>query len=1003
MTRRLACTFLLWLLCYPFVSALANDGHKPYHIGHKFAIPVSGVITDAKSAEPLPGVSVQVKGTSIGATTDAEGRFKLEAPDARSILVFSYTGYVPQEITVGEQTTISVSLESMTSNLNEVVVVGYGKQKKGDITSSVASVKSEDFTKGFARDAGQLIQGKVAGLAVVTTSGDPNATTQVSLRGNSTLASSTQPLVLVDGIPGSLTTVAPEDIETIDVLKDGSAAAIYGTRGTNGVILITTRKKGNRPASINYDGNVSVQTIARKMEFLDAGDYRRLIAEGEFPASDDYGTTTDWLGEISRDPVSTTHNFTLQGGNNQTSYVASVNARKWQGFFNRSDAEQLVGRVDIQHAMFDNKLKFNVQAIGRNRKTFSDANIGIGPNYQYIYRQALIRNPTDSVYNWQGKWKEDPNTYNYDNPVRPIEEVDGESRYSEMRLNGSVTFTPIRNLNLKALISSVKNSGIAGFAESFTHKASEINNRRGYASRRSSLFREDLLEITGDYSKSVGDHRFTALGGYSWLNTTSEGFNTWTSHFPTDLYSYNNLASGTAITSPQNDPVGMESNKGESLLISFFGRLNYVYNDKYLFMASLRREGSTKFGANYKWANFPAVSVGWRISKEDFMAPVEFVNDLKLRVGYGVTGTAPNADYLALVSLRYSNSMYLFNGQWYQPIAPFRNSNPDLKWEVKHEYNFGLDFVLFNSRLSGSLDFYQRNTKDMIYDYPVPVPPNFVGTTTANAGEMKNQGVEVLLNYDVYRSKDFQFGANLTWSYNRNTLVSINSDQYKLTRDWFTSGHTGEPIQVTTHRVKVGDPIGNFFGYKTVDIDEDGWWIIEGADGKPKSIDDAVEDDRQVLGNGIPKHTAGLNLTFRYKRVDLAVNMRGAFGYQILNYQRLYYENPTIGEYNMLKTAFDDVYGKTRLTYPLAYVSHYIENGDHVKIDNIAVGYTINTSGSKYIRNARFYVAGLNMFMITKYKGIDPEVTRLGLDPGRDDRDKYPTMRTFTFGVNLTF
>jgi TonB-dependent starch-binding outer membrane protein SusC len=998
MTKRIACTFLLCLLCLPFVSALANEGDKPYNNNRSNrAIPVSGVITDSKTAEPMPGVSVQVKGTTIGVTTDAEGRFKIEAPDSKSVLVFSFTGYSPQELVVGDQTSISISLESLSSNLNEVVVVGYGKQKKGDVTSSVASVKSEDFTKGFARDAGQLIQGKVAGLAVTTTSGDPNATTQISLRGNSTLASSTQPLVLIDGIPGSLNTVAPQDIESIDVLKDGSAAAIYGTRGTNGVVLITTRKKGARAATISYDGDVTVQKIARKMEFLDADDYRRLIDEGEFPASDDYGTSTDWLGEISRDPVSTTHQFTLQGGNGQTNYVASVNARKWQGFFNRSDNEQLVGRVDIQHVMFDNKLKFNVQAIARNRKNFS------GPNYSYIYRQAIIRNPTDSVYNWLGKWKEDPNTYNYDNPVRPIEEVDGESRNSEVRLNGAITFTPIRNLNLKAMISSVKANGISGYAESFTHKASEINNRRGYASRASSLFREDLLEITADYSKSFGEHRFTALGGYSWLNTTSEGFNTWTSHFPTDLYSYNNLASGTAITSPQNDPVGMESNKGESLLISFFGRLNYAYKDKYLLMAVLRREGSTKFGANYKWGNFPALSVGWRISKEDFMAPVTFVNDLKLRAGYGVTGTAPGADYLALVSLRYSNSMYLYNGQWYQPIAPFRNSNPNLKWEVKHEYNFGLDFVLFNSKLSGSIDVYQRSTKDMIYDYPVPVPPNFVGATTANAGEMKNQGIELLLNYDVYHTKDFEVGANLTYSYNRNELVSINNDQYKLTRDWFTAGHTGEPIQVTTHRVKVGDPIGNFFGYKTIDIDEDGWWIIEGADGKPKSIDDATEDDRQVLGNGIPKHTAGLNLNFRYKRVDVTVNLRGAFGYQVLNYQRLYYENPTIGEYNMLKTAFDDVYGKTRLTYPLAYVSHYIEDGDHIKFDNIAVGYNINTGGSKYIRSARVYVAGLNMFMITKYKGIDPEVSRLGLDPGRDDRDKYPTMRTFTAGVNLTF
>lgn len=996
MTKRIACTFLLWLLCYPFVSATANEGNRGYHYGPKRAIPVSGVITDAKTAEPLPGVSVQVKGTTIGATTDAEGRFKLEAPDSRSVLVISFTGYTPQEITVGDQTTINLSLESLASNLNEVVVVGYGKQKKGDVTSSVASVKQEDFTKGFARDAGQLIQGKVAGLAVTSPSGDPNATTQISLRGNTTIMSSTQPLVLVDGIPGSISTVAPEDIESIDVLKDGSAAAIYGTRGTNGVILITTRKKGNRPASLSYDGYVSVQKIARKMEFLDAADYRKLIASGDLD-DEDLGTSTDWLDEISRDPISQTHNFTIQGGNSQTSYVASANLRSWQGFFNRSENEQFTGRVDIQHNMFDNKLKFNVNVIGRSRKNFS------GPNYAFIYRQAIIRNPTDSVYNYLGKWKEDNNRYVYDNPVRPIEEVDGETRTNEFRYNGSVTFTPIRNLNLKALLSTVKSNGISGYAESFDHKASEVNARRGYASRSSSLFREDLLEITGDYSKQFGDHRFTVLGGYSWLKTISESFNTWTSHFPTDLYSYNNLAAGTAITSPQNDPVGMESAKDEALLISFFGRLNYAYADKYLFMASLRREGSSKFGENYSWGNFPAASVGWRISKEDFMAPVTFINDLKFRVGYGVTGTAPSANYLALVGLRYSNSMYLYDGQWYQPIAPFRNSNPDLKWEVKNEVNVGLDFVMFQSRLSGSIDIYERKTKDMLYDFPVPTPPNLVGTITANSGQMKNRGLEILLNYDIIQKRDFSISSNITYSYNQNELLSINSDQYKLTRDWFPSGHTGEPIQVTTHRVKVGEPIGNFYGYKSIGIDDQGWWIIEGADGKPKSIDDAVEDDRKDLGNGIPKHTAGWNLSFRYKNWDLNVNMRGAFGYQILNFQRMYYENPTIKEYNMLKSAFDNVYGKRRLDYSLAYVSYYIENGDHWKIDNVTLGYNINTKNSRIVKNARVYVSGLNMLVLTKYKGLDPEVSRLGLDPGSDSRDKYPTMRTFTFGANLTF
>lgn len=1009
MTKRTA-GGLLWLICLAPVSLSANTGDRPFTSNATKAIPITGVITDSRTAEPLAGVTIQVKGSATTAvTTDDKGYFKLEVPGTESILVISYTGYATQEVTVGNKTVLNISLESRTANLNEVVVVGYGKQKKGDVTSAIASVKQEDFVKGFARDAGQLIQGKVAGLAVVTPSGDPNSTTQISLRGNSTLLSTTQPLVLIDGIPGAINTVAPEDIEAIDVLKDGSAAAIYGTRGTNGVILITTRKKqGNRPPSLNYDGYVSYQTIARKMEFLEASDYRRLIQEGFFvpTASNkiDYGTNTDWLDVITRNPISHTHNITLQGGNAQTSYVASINARSWEGLFKRSDNEQLTGRADVIHTMFDGKLKFNLNVIGRTRKYFS------GPNYAYIYRQALIRNPTDSVYTSAGQWREDPNGYNYDNPLRPIEEVTGETRVSELRFNGSVVFSPIRDLNIKLLLSGNKISSLSGYAESFDHRASVTNNRKGYASRGTDYTRDNLMELTTDYSRTIAsDHRITLLGGYSYQDVTNEGFSANNSNFPTELYTYNRLQAGDALVL-QNATVGMSSYKSNYKLIGFFGRFNYSFDEKYLLMASLRYEGSSKFGANYKWGTFPAVSLGWRLSKESFMSNLTFINDLKLRAGFGITGTAPNDPYLSLISLNYSSSRYLYNGQWIQPIAPVRNPNPDLRWEKKEEFNFGVDFAMFDGRLNGSIDVYQRHTKDMLYNFPVPVPPNLSGSTTANAGQMKNKGVEVLLNYDFIRTKDINFSSNITYSTNKNTLVSISNDLYKTTNDFFYTGHTGEPIQLTTHRVKVGQPIGDIFGYKSIDIDQNGKWIIEDADGKPKALADASPNDRKVLGNGIPKHTAGWNLAFRYKRVDIAVNMRGAFGYQILNFQRLYYENPTIKQYNMLKTALDNVYGKRRLDNPLALVSYYVENGDHWKVDNVTIGYNINTGGNKYIKAARIYVSGLNLLVLTGYKGIDPETTRLGLDPGNnsldpgsDSRDKYPTTRTFTFGANLTF
>lgn len=967
-------------------------------------VSISGTITDKATGEPLPGVSVRVKDTQTGTVTDMKGYFKLEAPGSESVLVISFTGYATKELVVGDQASILIALESQSASLDEVVVIGYGKQRKGDVTSAVASVKQEDFVKGFARDAGQLIQGKVAGLAVVTSSGDPNGLTQISLRGNSTLMSTTQPLVLIDGVPGALNTVPPEDIESIDVLKDGSAAAIYGTRGTNGVVLITTRKKGARPATITYDGYVSVQTIARKMEFLDADDYRRLIKDGFFvpTASEkyDYGTTTDWLKEITRTPVSHTHNLSMQGGNAQTNYVATINYRKWEGLFRRSVNEQLTGRADINHSMLDGKLKVNVNVIGRNRKYFA------APNYAYIYRQAIIRNPTDSVYNFEGKWREDPNAYNYDNPVRPIEEVEGESRVTELRYNGNVIFTPIRDLNIKLLLSSVKSSTVSGYFESFDHRASELSKRKGYASRGTGIFRDNLLELTGDYSLSMKRHKFTVLGGYSYQDVTNEGFSMYNSDFPTELYTYNRLQSGDQLRfqTAGESGSGLSSYKDNHKLIGFFGRLNYSWDDRYLLMLTMRHEGSSKFGRNYKWGTFPAVSAGWRISKESFLAGSDFIDELKIRAGFGVTGTVPGDPYLSLISLNYdNNSRFLYEGSWIQPLVPVRNPNPDLRWEKKEEYNFGLDFAVWKSRINGSIDIYQRDTRDMLYDFPVPVPPNLYGSTIANAGRMRNRGVEVLLNYDILRTKDFGLSSNITYSYNKNTLISISNDLYKTTNDFFFAGHTGEPIQVTTHKVEVGQPIGDFYGYKSVDIDEDGKWIIEGEDGKPKPIVDAQPSDRKVLGNGIPKHTAGWNLALRYKKLDLSVNMRGQFGYQILNYQRMYYENPTIKQYNMLQSAFDNVYGKRSLNNPLAYVSYYIEDGDHWKVDNVTLGYNLDVSSSRYFKQVRVYASGLNLVVLTGYKGIDPEVNRMGLDPGNDSRDKYPTTRTFTLGVNFTF
>ena len=965
----------------------------------------------SQTDEPLEGATVTVKGTTVSTLSDAKGSFRLPVPGNTKAVVVSYVGMEPIEVPVEGQNNVSVSFKTASNTLNDVVVIGYGTQRKTEVTSAISSIKAEDFTKGFARDPAQLIQGKVAGLSIATTSGNPNANTQISLRGITTLNASTSPLILIDGIPGSLNSVAPEDIESIDVLKDGSAAAIYGTRGTNGVILISTvkRRGGNRPPTISYNGYFSYQQIAKKMDFLTAADYRRLISQGVkgfnqnldptkggystvSGTNDEFGASTDWFKQVTQEPLSHTHNLTLQGGNGQTNYTASLNYRDWEGIFKRSNNHQVTGRIDINHSMWDGKLKFNANIINRTRKYFS------GPDYNWVYRQALIRNPTEPVYTTTGAWNE-RDVYMYVNPLRLIQEVDGETRVQDMRLSGSAIFSPIKDLNFKFLFAENKANTLNGYAEDFNY--SSTNGRRGYASRSEGLDRDNLLEITGDYSKNFNNHHFTVLGGYSYQYVVTEGFGASNSNFPTDLYTYNRLQAGDALTL-QNAAVGLSSYKSDSKLIGFFGRINYNFGSKYLLMASLRHEGSSKFGANNKWGNFPAISAGWRLNNEGFMKDITAINDLKLRAGYGITGTNPTDPYTSLVSLSYGNR-FLYNGTWIQQIAPTRNPNPDLRWEKKQELNIGIDFGLLKNRISGSIDVYKRTTKDMLYNYAVPTPPYLYSSILANVGSMENKGVEVLLNVVPVRTKDVDWNSSLTFSTNKNKLLTLSNTLFQTTLNYITAGGTGEPIQTYTHRVYIGGPIGTFYGWKSIDLAADSTWIIQGADGKPKSVKNGNETDKQILGNGIPKYIMGWNNSFRYKKWDLDVNLRGAFGFQILNLQKMYYSNPKINQYNMLKSAFDPVYGKTPIYTDLAYVSYYIEQGDYIKIDNVSLGYNLSLKNKKYVKNARVYVSGLNLITITKYDGVDPEVNRSGLNPGVDERDKYPTTRTFTIGANLSF
>ena len=964
-------------------------------------VKVRGVIKD-ETGEPIIGATVRVKGQSEGTVSDFDGNFTLDVTDDNTLQI-SYIGYQTQEFAVGKQHHFSIVLEEDKKILNEVVVIGYGTQKKGDITSSVGSVKSEDFTAGAINDAGQLIQGKIAGLSVTNPSGNPVGGTEISLRGNTTiLGASTNPLILIDGVPGDFNTVAPEDIESIDVLKDGSAAAIYGSRGTNGVVLITTKKsKGNNINEVQYSGYLSLSTIAKKPDFCDADDYRQQIKDGLRDAAWDLGDNTNWIDAITRTGLSHVHNISFKGGNAQTNYIFNVNYRNLQGIFKRSDKEEFQGRAEVNHSMFDDKLRFNFQLLG-NQTGYTATSDG-GSFNTYSWRQALIHNPTEPIKNADGSWHENTGIFNYDNPVSRIYECDGEQKISQTRFSSNITLTPIKELTFNALFSYDKINQEGGYYETKKHISNVRDGMNGYASTGGSSTVTKLVELTAQFHKNFGDHTIQALAGYSYQESTYSNQYERNYNFPTDLYSWHNIGVGQAL----KEGLGTEYSYWlDTNLIGFFGRLNYNYKNRYLLMASVRHEAASQLaGTNKPWGTFPSVSLGWRITEEKFMKNQKVFDDIKLRAGYGVTGSQPSQSFLGVPLLGYGD-YYLYNGQWIRALQPTQNSNDKLKWEEKHEYDIGADFSVLNYRLNVSVDWYYRLIKGLLYDYSVPSPPNLYTTTRANVGEMSNNGLEIMVNAIPIQTKDFKWETTITFSTNSNKLKSLSNDLYQTSSDYFMTGWIEEPIKTESHIVRIGHKVGDIYGFKVVDVDESGKWIYLDKNGNRVNYDEFTHsfEDKQILGNGVPKWYLGFNNQFRYKNFDLAINMRGAFGFQIMNGMRMFYENRSRQDWNRLRSAYDKVFGKAVLNTLCSeeFNSYYVENGDYWKIDNITLGYSFSKI-NKWIKTLRLYASVNNAITITGYKGIDPEVSTSGLAPSYDNRDSYPHTRAFTFGMNVTF
>lgn len=658
-------------------------------------------------------------------------------------------------------------------------------------------------------------------------------------------------------------------------------------------------------------------------------------------------------------------------------------------------------RFDVSHWMLNDMLKVNFNMVKTFHKNGPIDAAGLG-----IYRQAIMRNPTEPIWNEDGTFYENFAVNYYYNPVGIIREQDGKYNSENTRMTGNITFEPIKNwqtnLMLSRRVTSDHNRGYYT-SEYFSQKS---ENHTGYAYHSQNEYTTDNLEVTSKYNHTWNKHRFDALVGYNYQYNVNEGFGANNYDYPTDFYLWNNLGLGTAL---KDGKAGMSSYKNDNTLIGFFGRVSYGYDNKYNVLLSVRREGSSKFGENNKWATFPSVSLGWTISNEKFMEGLTWLNNLKLRAGYGVTGVIVGDSYNSLTRYEYGSPYFYDNGVWHQGLSVKSNPNPDLKWETSKEFNIGLDWAVLDERLSGSIDVYQKKTSDMLYDFTVPTPPNLYNKTLANAGKMRNQGIEIAVNAIPVRTKDFEWKTTVTASHNANKLLSLSNDLYE-TSNQIDHAYLGEPINLSTQRMEVGRSMGQFYGMKSVGVSENGLWMVENTKtGEIEEFTDNMlsnDDYRQYLGNALPKLYLGWNNSFRYKNFDLSFQMTGQFGFKILNEPRAYYENNSIA-YNRLKSVQKAPYGgqyTLSTAQKQTFVSYYLEDGDFLKMTNITLGYNIPLKSSKFVKNIRAYVSADNLFCITGYDGLDPEMSNSDIwSLGIDWRDKYPSTRSFTFGLNVSF
>lgn len=959
---------------------------------------VSGTVKDA-NGEPLIGVSVLEVGTQNGAVTDMYGNYKLNVkPGAK--LKISYIGFTPQTVKAGSNS--QIVLQEDNTALNEVVVVGYGTMRRKDVTSSITTVKAEDLNQGVFTDPGQMLQGKVPGL-VVSSTADPNGSPTITLRGASTLRTGAMsPYYVVDGIPGvDISIVSPEDIESIDVLRDATATAIYGSKAANGVIIITTKKGAEEKTNVSYNGYVAFDNILKKYDVCTADDLRQYAKDNNITLKDG-GANTDWQDEVLRTGISHNHNVNISGGNGSTNYMISADLRKREGV--------------IKMTGFD---RFNVRSLVSTKTLKDHLTVSLGANMMYgkhfgvpsgnegasVLDAMNYYSPTNAIKNADGTWTVGSGSKNY-NPLALMEENKSETVWKRNQFVGKTALELWKGFVWSVNYSWSNYQSTYSAYNTRNSQLEGIGNKNGQATRNTYFGREQTFETYLNYDFKVGKSKWGLMGGYSWEEKkNNDGFGLSVEGYYNDDLGWYNMSYAQTILGVQNSVQSGYLEKVRN--ISFYGRVNYSFDSRYMLQATIRRDGSSVFGKNNRWGTFPSVSAAWNITEEKFMQNQHIFDNLKLRAGYGISGNAMGFDVYSSYNTYGASGTFVYDGKTYRTYGATKNANPDLKWESTGMLNIGLDFAFLKGRLNGTVEVYHKKTKDLIWSYPVSTTQYIYGWIDANVGEMTNKGIEFTLNAVPVRTKNFMWSTTLNLSHNKNTVDKMQNETFHTTN--LTQGDpmvAGVSADGWTQRIMEGEPIGTFYTYQYAGIvnGRSEYYVLdENGNRTGETTNNPSLKDRSITGCAQPKLNAGWNNTLTYKNWSLNAFITGVFGNDVYNSARAHYTSAQMfsdGK-NVLKEFLNNPASDASGSLPS---DRFIEKGSYVRLQTLSLSYTFRNCFNDWIQDLTLYGTANNLFTITNYKGLDPEVNMGGIDPGIDYRwSRYPHTRTFMVGVKINF